>query len=61
LHAIRGAEQLAAHVPRLQSGAVPPHFVPHAPQFVGSLAMVAHLPPQSRVDVGHVQVPSAQA
>jgi hypothetical protein len=63
------ARPAPAHVqlPALQSGALPPHTVPHAPQFMGSDAVLMQVPPQhdcpapQREPVEpHAQVPPEQ-
>ncbi len=57
LQALKPVEQAVAQMPLLHRGAAPPHTIPHAPQFEGSLVASTQSPPHRRVPAGHAHTP----
>jgi hypothetical protein len=50
---------IVVHTPLLQTSPAP-HWTPHAPQFLSSLLVSTHAPPQAIFPMGHVQRPPTQ-
>jgi hypothetical protein len=60
-HAVSPPPQVAEQTPAEQNGVAPPQTVPHAPQLLGSEAVLTHASPQAVSPPWQEQLPAEQA
>jgi hypothetical protein len=61
LHTVSGAVHVAAQAPLLQTGVMPEHTVPQAPQLFGSVVTSTQVSPHALVPAGHEHVFAAHS